>query len=452
MLVLAIETYITPYLDAFNAVVWGPPMLLMLAIIGVYLMIGLRFFPQRRLGYAIRTLSQPQRSKKGDISAYNALMTALSSTVGTGNIAGVATAIFLGGPGAVFYMWVMATVGMATTFTEAMCAVRYRAVDARKHYVGGPMFYIKAGFGTRFQMVGRFFSGAYALFLAVAALGVGNAVQINSLAAIMDSDFGVAPLLTGMICALLIACVLLGGIKRIGVVAGKLVPLMLILYLGTGLLILISRFQSIPGVLTMIIREAFEPAEVGQGILGAGSAMAIRYGVARGSFSNEAGWGTTSIAHAAAQTNDAVRQGCIAMLGTFIDTMIVCTMTALIILMTAGYESGENGAVLTGLSFGRAIPGGMHIVAVTLIIFSFTTLLGWSYYGEKGLQYLLGEWTVYPYRILWVAVIPLGAVVELEFVWTLAETLSAFMIVPNVIGLTLLSRRVFAWTARADQI
>lgn len=447
---LALEAIITPYLHAINTVMWGPPLLLTLSMIGMYLMIGLRFFPLRRLRYAISTLFKPQRSKKGDISAFNALMTALSSTVGTGNIAGVATAIVLGGPGAVFYMWVMAIIGMASTYTEAVCAVHYRVRDTRKHYVGGPMFYIKEGFGTRFQLVGRFLSGAYALFLSIAALGVGNAVQINSLAAIMDSDFGVAPLLTGGACALLIASVLLGGIKRIGDVAGKLVPLMIVLYIGSGLLILLWHIQSIPGVLAMIVREAFEPAQAGQGILGAGFAMAVRYGVARGTFSNEAGWGTTSIAHAAAQTNDPVRQGCIAILGTFVDTMIVCTMTALIILMTAGYESGENGAVLTGLSFGLAMPGGMHVVALTLIIFSYTTMLGWSYYGEKGVQYLLGEWSLYPYRILWVAVIPIGAVVELEFVWTLAETLSAFMIVPNVVGLALLSRRVFKWTALAE--
>ena len=314
--------------------------------------------PWRKVGYGFRLLfDKNQAVGEGEVKPFNALMTALSATVGTGNIAGVATAIALGGPGAIFYMWLIALFGMATKYAEAVCAVTYREVDATGKYVGGPMYYLRNGVGEFAPELGKWLGIAFAIFGAVAAFGIGNAVQVNSMAAVLIDSFGVPTWVTGVVVAALVGIVVIGGIRRIGDVAGKLVPTMIVLYLGAALLILAINVTAIPDAIGMIFTYAFTPAAATGGFAGAAVAAAIRFGIARGVFSNEAGLGSAAIAHAAAQTNSPVRQGLIAMLGTFIDTIIVCTMTALVILtsgawtMTGADGGGLTGAVLTSTGF-----------------------------------------------------------------------------------------------------
>ncbi|PCJ70421.1 MAG: sodium:alanine symporter family protein [Rhodobiaceae bacterium] len=437
---------IESFVGEVNSIVWGVPMLILIGATGVFLMAGLLFMPIRKLVYGFKLLMSPATLGEGDIPPFKALMTALSATVGTGNIAGVATAIFLGGPGAIFYMWLIAIIGMATKYAEAVCAVTFRETDAKGNYVGGPMYYLKNGVGKKFPLLGKILAPMFALFAAVAAFGIGNGVQANSVAAAMSASFGVSHLVTGIIMMVIVAAVLLGGIRRIADVAGALVPLMIVLYVGTALVILVINSAAIPDAFALIFHHAFEPASAAGGFAGATVAAAIRFGVARGVFSNEAGLGSAAIAHAAAKTDDPVRQGHIAMLGTFIDTIIVCTMTALVIITSGLWTSGETGAALTSSSFAVALPGGAEIVSVALAVFAFTTILGWSYYGERSVQYLLGEWAILPYRVIWIAAIPVGATVNLGFIWLLADTLNAMMAIPNLIGLIILGPMVFRAT------
>ena len=408
---------------------------------------GLKYTPLSKIYSALSLLSKSNAAgsskEDGDISPFSALMTAMSGVVGTGNIAGVATAITLGGPGALFYMCLMALIGMATSFTETVCAVKYRIQDASGDYSGGPMFYISRGLKKHYPLCASALAMIYALFGSMSMLSVGNLVQINSIAAVFSAEFGVPKLVTGGIVSLLVGLVILGGIQRIAKVVTSLVPLMIITYIGCGIFILIVKYQEIPHALSLIIQGALYPSALGGGLAGSSVIAAMRYGVSRGAFSNEAGMGTAGIARAAAKTNSPVRQGLVAMLGPFIDTIIVCTVTGLVILTTRGYESGETGAVLTALSFGDVIPKELHVIALTLSVFAFTTMIGYSYYGEKTARYLFGEWIITPYRILWTCAVPIGAVFDLELVWTVAETLMAMIIIPNLIGLIVLSADVF---------
>lgn len=436
-----------------NAFVWGPPMLGMLGVTGVLLTTGMVFMPWRKVGYAFRQLfSDQHHSEQGDVKPFNALMTAMSATVGTGNIAGVATAIALGGPGAVFYMWVIALFGMATKYAEAVCAVTYREVDSEGRYVGGPMYYLRNGVGEFAPEMGKSLGVLFAIFGAVAAFGIGNAVQVNSMAALLDDSFSIPTWATGVTVAVLVGFVVFGGIKRIGEVAGKLVPAMIVLYVGASLLILAMNFAEIPHAFAIIFQYAFEPIAAAGGFAGAAVAAAIRYGVARGVFSNEAGLGSAAIAHAAAKTNNPVQQGMIAMLGTFIDTLIVCTMTALVIITSGAWMAtgadgaGLTGAVLTSEAFNSSIAGGSYIVTIALAVFAFTTILGWSYYGERCWQYLFNEKTLIVYRMIFVAAIVYFAGAKVEFVWNLSDTFNGLMAVPNLIGLLLLAPMVFKVT------
>ncbi len=429
-----------------NGIVWGPPMLILIGATGAFLMAGLQLMPLRKIVYGFKLLLSPSGPGEGEIPPFKALMTALSATVGTGNIAGVATAIFLGGPGAIFYMWLIAFIGMATKYAEAVCAVTFRETDANGNYVGGPMYYLRNGVGKKYPTLGKVLAPLFALFAAVAAFGIGNGVQANSVAAAMNSSFGVSHITTGLVMMVIVAAVLLGGIRRIADVAGALVPLMIVLYVGAALVVLVINSAAIPDAFALIFHHAFEPASAAGGFAGAAVAAAIRFGVARGVFSNEAGLGSAAIAHAAAKTNSPVRQGHIAMLGTFIDTIIVCTMTALVIITSGLWTSGETGATLTSSSFALAIPGGAEIVSVALAVFAFTTILGWSYYGERSVQYLLGERAILPYRVLWIVAIPIGATLNLGFIWLLADTLNAMMAIPNLIGLIILGPMVFRAT------
>lgn len=389
---------ITQFLNTISGLIWGPMMLVLLLGTGIFLSVGLRAMPWRHLLAAFALLWRGRASTaNGDITPFQALMTALAATIGTGNIAGVATAIFLGGPGAVFWMWVTALLGMATKYSEALLAVKYREVDERGRYVGGPMYYIKNGLGNNWKWLGI----AFALFGMIAAFGIGNMVQANSVADAMGSAFAVPDWISGVVMMLLAAVVILGGIHRIGVVAARLVPFMALAYVAGALWIIISHLGEVPAALGSIIGDAFTGTAATGGFAGAAVWAAIRFGVARGIFSNEAGLGSAPIAHAAARTNDPVQQGMIGMLGTFIDTIIICTMTALVIILTGAWTSGETGAALSMLAFSSGLPEfGAHIVTFGLAVFAFTTILGWSYYGERCAEFLFGIRVIRPYRLL----------------------------------------------------
>lgn len=431
-------------ISAINGIVWGPLMLVLILGTGMYLMYGLSFIPIRRLGYSFKLLWRSRDKKgEGDIAPFNALMTSLSATIGTGNIAGVATAIFLGGPGALFWMWCTALVGMATKYAEAVLAVKYREVDSKGLHIGGPMFYIKNGLKSHWSWLGT----CFALFGALAGFGIGNTIQANSVADVIHDTFAVPHLVTGIIMAVLAAMVLLGGIKRIANVAGKLVPLMAFSYVGAGLVILAINFDELPNAFSLIFTHAFTPIAATGGFAGAAVWAAIRFGVARGVFSNEAGLGSAPIAHAAASTNSPVQQGNIAMLGTFIDTIIICSITGLVIISSGVWSQGETGASLSSAAFESALPGvGSYIVTIGLSIFAFTTILGWSFYSEKCVEYLFGESAITPFRFLWIIAVPIGATASLDFIWLVADTLNALMALPNLIALILLSPVVFKLT------
>lgn len=439
---------ITNLINWLNGIVWGPLMLMLILGTGLFLMIGLKLMPLIRLGYGFRMLWRGREGVgEGEISPFNALMTSLSATIGTGNIAGVATAIALGGPGALFWMWCTALVGMATKYAEAVLAVRYREVDENGNHVGGPMYYIKNGLGEKWAWLGALF----AVFGALAGFGIGNTVQANSVAHALYENGGlqIAPWITGLVMAVLAALVLIGGIRRIAEVAGKLVPFMAIAYLLCGMVVLVLNAGAIPAAVAEIVQEAFTPTAASGGFAGAAVWAAIRFGVARGIFSNEAGLGSAPIAHAAAATDSPVRQGTVAMLGTFIDTLVVCSITGLAIVVTGAWTSGETGAALSSMAFERALPGvGGYVVSLGLAIFAFTTILGWSVYGERCVEYLFGIRSITPFRVVWVLMIPVGAIAQdyLGFVWLISDTLNALMAIPNLIALLMLSPVVFALT------
>jgi len=440
----AIESFIS----AINGVVWGPMMLVLILGVGLFLSIGLKLVPILRIGTGFRLLwggrtASAGDEKEGEIPPFQALMTAMSATVGTGNIAGVATAIFLGGPGALFWMWITALIGMATKYSEAVLAVKYRETDEKGQHVGGPMYYIKNGLGKNWAWMGV----AFAIFGAAAGFGIGNTVQSNSVADVLHANFSIPTWISGLVMMILVGAVILGGIKRIGHVAGALVPFMALSYLIAGLVVLAINAHLLPQALDLIFTHAFSPIAAQGGFAGAAVWAAIRFGVARGVFSNEAGLGSAPIAHAAAQTNDPVRQGLIAMLGTFLDTLVICSITGLVIVSSGAWTGGESGAALTSQAFATALPGlGNYLVAIALAIFAFTTIIGWSFYGERCVEFLFGIKAITPYRILWILAIPLGATLSLDFVWLVADTLNAMMAIPNLVALALLSPVVFKLT------
>ena len=430
---------LTHIVTAINDLVWGPPMLVAILGTGLFLQLRLKFMPIAQIGAGFRMLwrgRKPSADAPGEITPYAALMTALAATVGTGNIAGVATAIALGGPGALFWMWMTALVGMATKYAEVLLAVHFREKDDKGEYVGGPMYAIKNGLGKHWRWLGT----AFALFGGLAGFGIGNMVQSNSVAQVLEVNFGVNPWVSGVVMMALTGFVLLGGIKRIGAVAEKLVPLMCIGYVAVSLVVLGVYVDQIPAAFALILHSAFNPVAATGGFAGAAIMMAMRYGVARGIFSNEAGLGTAGIAQAAGQTSSSVESGLIGMMGTFIDTVIVCTMTGLVLIVTGAWSNGLSGAALSSSAFATAFPGvGGYLVAIPLAVFAFTTILGWSYYGEKCWEFLLGSASETPYRIVWTLFVLIGAVTQLDFVWLVADTLNAFMAVPNLIALLLLS-------------
>jgi len=438
--------FISGLISQLNGIVWGVPMLVLILGVGIFLTVGLKFMPILNIGPAFKLMwSGRGASGKGEIPPFQALMTAMSATVGTGNIAGVATAVFIGGPGALFWMWMTALLGMATKYAEAVLAVNYREKDENGAYVGGPMYYIKNGMGKKWAWLGTLF----AVFGAVACFGIGNAVQSNSIAQVLYSNFSFSPLIVGLVIMLLAGGVILGGLKRVGKFAGALVPVMAVAYILCGLVILLMNLSEIGPAIMTILELAFTPASAQGGFAGATVWMAIRFGVARGVFSNEAGLGSAPIAHASAQTDEPVRQGLIAMLGTFLDTLVICSITGLVIVISGAWTEGESGAALTSAAFDQVLPGvGGYVVAISLAIFAFTTIVGWSVYGERCAEYLFGAKAVLPFRLVFIVALPVGAIMELDFVWLLGDTLNALMAVPNLIALAVLSPVVFKLTKR----
>jgi AGCS family alanine or glycine:cation symporter len=434
------------FLNATSGIIWGPIMLTLLVGVGIYLTVGLRAITWRRLTFSLRLLWKSRSSvqgAKGDITPFQALMTALSATVGSGNIAGVGTAIYLGGPGAVFWMWVTALFGMASKYGEAVLAVHFREIDDLGNHVGGPMYYIQNGLGFHWRWLAVLFS----IFGALAAFGIGNTVQANTVATAVESSLHLPVWVSGLVMALFTGAVIIGGVRRLGAVAATLVPFMAISYIAGALLIILVNLEQVPTALGTIIHHAFTGTAAAGGFAGATVLMAIHFGVARGLFSNEAGLGSAPIAHAAAKTNDPVHQGLIAMLGTFIDTIVVCTMTALVIILTGSWTSGQTGVALTSDAFNTGLAqGGGVVVTLALILFAFTTLLGWSYYGERCTEYLFGVRAIQPFRILWVIAIPIGAMGNLGVVWTIADILNGLMAIPNLIALLALSPIIFHLT------
>ena len=430
-------------IDQINNFVWGPVMLALLLGTGIFLTIGLKGMTISRIPYAFRQLFKGREgSGEGEITPFNALMTSLSSTIGMGNIAGVATAIGMGGPGALFWMWCAAFVGMATKYAEAVLAVNYRETDQFGRKVGGPMYYIKNGLGKNWKWLGM----AFALFGSLAGFGLANTVQSNAVSQVLETNFNVPTAVSGLTMAILVGVVLLGGIKRIATVAGKLVPFMALLYITATLIILVTHAGEIPAAIVLVVDSAFNGAAASGGFAGATIMLALRMGIARGIFSNEAGLGSAPIAHAAAETNSPVRQGTIAMLGTFIDTLIICTMTGLVLIVTGVWNGESQGAAMTLAAFTDALPFGDLVLSLCVVLFAFTTMLGWSYYGERCAEFLLGPKVITPFRVLWVIGIFVGTQMSLDLVWKMTDALNGLMAIPNLIALILLSPIVFKLT------
>ncbi len=431
---------------SLNSIVWGVPMIILILGTGFYLQFRLGFMPLRKIIYGFRMIwksRSPEDKAEGEITPFAALMTALSATVGTGNIAGVATAIAVGGPGALFWMWMTAFVGMATKYSEVLLAVKYRQVDTDGEHVGGPMYAIKNGLGKKWGWLGTVF----AIFGGLAGFGIGNMVQSNSISSAIENSFGVPGWITGVVLMVLTGAVIIGGIKRIGAVAEKLVPAMCIAYIGFTAVVLVVHADKIPGAFDLIFTHAFTPIAGTGGFVGATIMLAIQKGVARGIFSNEAGLGTAGIAQAAGATHNPVFSGVIGMMGTFIDTLIVCTMTGLAIIASGVWTSGESGAVLTSMAFDAGMPGfGNYLLTISLAVFAFTTILGWAYYSEKCWGFLLGTKVEMPFRILWTLAVLPGAIVSLDFVWLVADTLNALMAIPNLISLLVLTPIIVSLT------
>jgi AGCS family alanine or glycine:cation symporter len=428
-----------------GAFAWGPPMLILLVGTGFWLTFALRGLQFRKLGHALYLAlikRKEDSDQPGDITHFQALMTALSATVGTGNIAGVATAIAVGGPGALFWMWITGLVGMATKYAEAVLAVKYREVDEKGEMCGGPMYYISKGLNL--PWLGTIF----AVFASIAAFGIGNMVQSNSVADAVEATYHIPPFVTGIVLMVCTAAVVLGGIKKIGKVTGVLVPIMIVFYMAGASYIIIANIAEVPAALIFIVKQAFNPTAAVGGFAGASIMLAIRMGVARGVFSNESGLGSAPIAAAAAQTKSPITQALVSMTQTFIDTIVVCTMTGLVLIISGLWSNGETGAELTTMAFAAGMPGGAHVVTIGIILFAYSTILGWCYYGEKSIEYLFGVKAVLPYRIVFVCFVGVGAIAKLSLVWNISDTLNGLMAIPNLIGLLFLTPVVVSETKK----
>lgn len=426
-----------------DSLVWGPPLLILLVGTGVYLTVRLGLLQIFKLPLAIRYLfAKDEQTAKGDVSSFAALCTALAATIGTGNIVGVATAIKAGGPGALFWMWIAAFFGMATKYAEGLLAVKYREVDENGNMSGGPMYYLQNGLNS------KFLAKMFAVFgIFVACFGIGTFPQVNAITDVVHTTFHVPVVVTAMGLTILAAMVIIGGIKKISKVSEMIVPFMAIFYFVGALIILLLNAQAIPSSIALVVKSAFTPTAAAGGFLGATIMMAVQNGIARGVFSNESGLGSAPIAAAAAKTNSCVRQGLISMTGTFVDTILICTMTGLVLIITGEWSGDLSGAAMTTAAFAGGLNVlGRMIVTIGLIFFAFTTILGWSYYGERCTEYLVGVKGIKVFKGFYIAMIALGVFLKLEAIWVLADIVNGLMAIPNLIGLIGLSSVVVAET------
>ncbi len=437
-------------LNTINSIIWGPPLLVLLVGTGIYLTWKLKLLQIFKLPLALKYIFSKEEDTdedaKGDVTSYGALCTALSATIGTGNIVGVATAIKAGGPGALFWMWIAAFFGMATKYAEGVLAIKYREIDENGQMAGGPMYYIKNGLGL------NWLAKLFAIFgVGVALLGIGTFGQVKSIADAAKIGFNIPFIVTAVVVTILVALVTLGGIKRISSVSEKIVPFMAILYIVGVILVLIFNFTKIPSAVSLIIRSAFNPKAALGGAVGITISIAMQRGIGRGVFSNEAGLGSAPIAAAAAKTKSPVRQGLISMTGTFIDTIIICTMTGLVIVVTGSFTGNLEGANLTTAAFENGLPIallGKYIVNIGLIFFAFTTILGWNYYGERCIEYLFGVKGIKPYKIIFIALVAVGSFLPLEMIFIIADIVNGLMAFPNLIGLIGLRHVVISETQK----
>lgn len=440
-----------------NSFIWGPAMLLFFLGVGIMFTLRTKIFQLShfKLWFSSTILASFSKSNvlktkdKYSISQFQSACTALAATLGTGNIAGVATAMVAGGPGAIFWMWVSAFFGMMTIYAENTLGIKYRYKNEKGFWIGGAMIYIERGLGLKWLAV------IFSIFCAFASFGIGNVAQIQSISSSLHNSFGVPPLVTGVVIASAVALVIMGSIKRIASVTEKIVPFMALIYVAGGLIVMLANFEAIPGAFASIFREAFNFKAAGGGVAGYGISLAMQKGISRGVFSNEAGLGSSVMVNSASDVKEPVIQGMWGIFEVFADTLVMCTITALAILTSGVYQmesyltnsnTNLDGAPLTAASFGSVIPYGAQFVAISIMFFAFSTLIGWSYYGERAVEYLLGLKAVVPYKIVFIVVIVIGSVSSLDLVWNISDTLNGFMAIPNLIAITLLSGEVIKMT------
>ena len=439
------ESFI-PVLNAIDSFMWGPPLITLLVGTGIYLTFRLHLLQVFRLPKALGLIFKAKNHGEGDVSSFKALCVALAATVGTGNIVGVATAVKVGGPGAIFWMWMAAFFGMATKYAEGLLAVKYRSTDTKGEIAGGPMFYIRNGMGEKYKPLATFFAVATIL---VAYLGIGTFPQVNAIVDSIEISFGLSKLTTDIILTILIAAITIGGLQSIAKVSSKVIPFMAVMYIMISLGLILMNLDAVPAAVSLILESAFTGTAAAGGFAGSTIMMAMQNGIARGVFSNESGLGSAPIAAAAAKTKYPAEQGLISMTGTFIDTIIICTMTGLALVLTGVWQTDTAGAAMTSAAFASAYGFlGSQLLTIALVLFAFTTILGWNYYGERACIYLFGTKGVLPYRLIFIALIASGAFLKLEAIWILADIVNGLMAIPNLIALIALSGVVVAETNR----
>lgn len=437
------ETLI-PLLNSIDSILWGPPLITLLLGTGIYLTIRLHLLQVFKLTKALSLIFTAKNHGEGDVSSFKALCIALAATVGTGNIVGVATAVKVGGPGAIFWMWIAAFFGMATKYAEGLLAIKYRTTDANGEIAGGPMYYIRHGMGEKYKLLATFFAVATIL---VACLGIGTFPQVNAIVDSVEISFGMPKLTTDIFITLLVASITLGGLQSIARVASKIIPFMAIMYISITLGIIAIFIDKVPAAVSLIISEAFTGTAAAGGFAGSTIMMAMQNGIARGIFSNESGLGSAPIAAAAAKTKEPAEQGLISMTGTFIDSIIICTMTGIALVLTGVWQGDAVGAAMTSSAFFIAYgAAGSNLLTMSLMLFAFTTILGWNYYGERACIYLFGTKAVLPYRLIFIVLVASGAFIKLEAIWILADIVNGLMAIPNLIALIALSGVVAAET------
>lgn len=424
-------------LSKIDSFLWGVPLIILLIGTGIYLTVRLGFLQVFRLPLALKLIFKAENKGKGEVSSFKSLCVALAATVGTGNIVGVATAVKMGGPGALFWMWVAAFFGMATKYAEGLLAIKYRSVDKNRNISGGPMYYIRKGMGEKYKPLAIFF--AFATML-VAFFGIGTFPQVNAIIDSVNISFGISKLATNIVLTVIVGSIIFGGLKSIAKVTSKLIPFMAVFYICISMVIICMNIQAIPDAISLIIKDAFTGSAAVGGFAGSTIMMAMQNGVARGIFSNEAGLGSAPIAAAAAKTNYPSEQGLISMTGTFIDTIIVCSMTGLVLVLTGVWSGEYSGAAMTSAAFVQGFGNiGSILLTISLVLFAFTTILGWNYYGERACVYLFGVKGITPYRIIFITMIALGVFLKLDVIWILADIVNGLMAIPNLIALVALS-------------